>query len=74
MFIPFVIYMISAIEFLYVSLYRAAHPYDEYWYIDEWVVWASGIITLILWVSELYLEIIQWRGMYGCRCCDRKSV
>ena len=43
MFIPFVIYMISAIEFLYVSLYRAAHPYDEYWYIDDWVVWGVEV-------------------------------
>ena len=58
MFIPFVLYMIFAISFMYVCLYRVAYSFDKPWYCDDWVMWTLGIVTSIFWTHELYLEII----------------
>lgn len=67
MFLPFVGYMLSAITFMYVSLFRSAYVYDDAWYTKAWVVWTLGIVTFVFWIQECYLEFIQLMGHVGKR-------
>lgn len=63
MFVPFNIYILSAISFMYVSLYRMSSPFHDPWYSQDWVLWTLGAITFVLWLQQLYLEFIQWKGL-----------